>query len=347
MTNPFPACFVSSLLLSVLLKLVAVKSPKPVSAPKQATVVSPGTAEQPSAEAKPSPANTEPSTQASSKTRLEMRNVLLHDDAAGTLKVQQMNGRVSPTAAGGLISLDDKKSFLIDIDSGVISISVQDMSKLLNDRTFGYPGSPLNGIVLTVKGTQLKLNAKVKKGVEVPIELLGEMGVTPEGKLRVHSTSLKALKIPVKGLLNAFGVKMADLVDAKGAKGVEVQGNDMILDAEQMLPPPRKRGKLTEVHASGDQLVETFGHPVLQQKAARWRSYLKFEGGVIEFGKLTMHDADLVLADSGNAEWFDFDLDRYQKQLEAGYSKVTPQLGLESYMPGSARVKAGVTAKPK
>jgi len=276
-----------------------------------------------------------------------MRNVLLRDDAAGTLRVQQLNGRMSPTQAGGTISLDDKRSFLIDIDAGVITTSVADMSRLLNNRIFAYPGSPLSDIVLAVKGKQLKMNAKVKKGVLVPIELIGEMGVTPDGNMRVHSTRLRALNIPVKGLLGAFGVKMADLVDAKGAKGVSVQGDDLILDVEQMLPPPRKRGKLTDVDSSGDQLVETFGHPNLQQKPGHWRSYLKFEGGEIEFGKLTMHDADLVLTDTANAEWFDFDLDHYQKQLQAGYNKVTPKLGLESFMPGYVRLKSGDLAKPK
>ncbi len=276
-----------------------------------------------------------------------MRNVLLRDELAGTLRVQQLNGWVSPAQTGGTISLDDKKSFLIDIDTGVISNSLADMSRLLNQRTFGYPGSPLTDIVLSVKGTQLKLSAKLKKGILVPIELLGEMGVTPKGEMRIHATSVRALKVPVKGLLGAFGVNIADLVDAKGAKGVSVQGNDLVLDIEQLLPPPRKRGKLTEVHSEGDQLVEVFGHPAPLEKPARWRSYLKFEGGVIEFGKLTMRDADLVLTDNANAEWFDFDLDHYQKQLEAGYNKVTSKLGLESFMPGYGRLKSGEVAKPK
>jgi hypothetical protein len=318
---------------------------KPVAAPESSAPLGP--ADPPSAESKPSPTTPQPSKPASDTTRIEMRNVLLRDEAAGTLRVQQLNGRVSPTKAGGTISLDDKKSFLIDIDAGVISTSLADMSRLLNQRTFGYPGSPLSDIVLTVKGRQMKLNAKVKKGVLVPIELLGEMGVTPNGDMRVHATSVRALKIPVKGLLGAFGIKIDDLVDAKGAKGVSVQGNDLILDIEQLLPSPRKRGKLTDVLSEGEQLVEVFGHPGYAEKSARWRSYLKFEGGVIEFGKLTMRHADLVLTDNTNAEWFDFDLDHYQKQLEAGYNKVTPKLGLESYMPGYGRLKTGEVAKPK
>jgi hypothetical protein len=274
-----------------------------------------------------------------------MRNVLLRDDVAGTLRIRQLRGRVSPTQPRGTISLDDKKSFLIDIDNGVISTSLADMTRLLNERTFGYPGSPLSRIVLSVKGTQLRLNAALKK--TVPVELLGEIGVTPNGDMRIHVTSIRALKIPVKGLLGAFGVKIGDLVDSKGAKGVSVQGNDLVLDIEQLLPPPPKRGKLTDVHSEGDQLVEVFGHPAPLEKPGRWRGYLKLEGGVIEFGKLTMREADLVLTDSTNAEWFDFDLDHYEKQLEAGYNKVTPELGLVSFMPGYGRLKSGEVAKPK
>lgn len=318
--------------------------------PKPATSLeasAPGQVAQAAAEPKPSPTAPPSAKPGSETTRIEMRNVLLRDEAAGTLRVKQLNGLVSATQPSGAISLDDKKSFLIDIETGVISTSLTDMSRLLNDRTFGYPGSPLTDIVLSVKGKQLKLNAKLKKGVFVPIELLGEMGVTPNGEMMVHATSVRALKIPVKGLLGAFGVKLGDLVDAKGAKGVSVQGNNLVLDIEQLLPPPRKRGKLSDVHSDGDQLVEVFGHPGPTEKSARWRSYLKFEGGVIEFGKLRMRDADLVLTDNANTEWFDFDLDHYQKQLEAGYNKVTPKLGLESYIPGYGRLKTGEVAKPK
>jgi hypothetical protein len=162
--------------------------------------------------------------------------------------------------------LDEKKSFLIDIDNGVISTSQTGMSRLLNERTFGYRGSPLSDIVLTAKGKELKLNAKVGKPVLVPIELLGELGVPPKGDMRVHAASLRALKLPAKGLLGAFGLKMGGLVDAKG---VSVQDNDLVLDVEQLLRAPRKGGKLTEVRSPGDQLVEVFGHPGNAEKSAR------------------------------------------------------------------------------
>jgi hypothetical protein len=51
----------------------------------------------------------------------------------------------------------------------------------------------------------------------------------------------------------------------------------------------------------------------------------------MRFGKLTMHDADLVMIDMDPRDPFDFFLDHYQEQLVAGYTKSTPEYGLRVY----------------
>ncbi len=173
--------------------------------------------------------------------------------------------------------------------------------------------------------------------MNVPIEIITDVGITPNGDLRLHVASLKALKLSVKGVLGIFGVKVADLVDAKGAKGVTVEGNNLILDIEQLLPPPRKRGKISKVEVSGNELLLTFGTQPFQPTSDH-RSYLKFKQGTIEFGKLRMRDCDLVLSDPDQPEWFDFNLDHYQQQLVAGVSRLTKTNGLESLVPGYAKV---------
>jgi hypothetical protein len=40
---------------------------------------------------------------------------------------------------------------------------------------------------------------------------------------------------------------------------MSVEGNDIILDPAQMLPPPRMRGHITAVSVQGDEIVRTFG----------------------------------------------------------------------------------------
>ena len=53
-----------------------------------------------------------------------------------------------------------------------------------------------------------------------------------------------------------------------------------------------------------------------------------YRGGVLRFGKLTMHDTDLLIMDAEPQDPFDFFLDQYNAQLVAGYSKNTPDHGL-------------------
>jgi hypothetical protein len=46
-----------------------------------------------------------------------------------------------------------------------------------------------------------------------------------------------------------------------------------------------------------------------------------------------MNHADLTMIDASNDTWFDLDLVNYQAQLVNGYSRMTPQAGLEIFMP--------------
>jgi hypothetical protein len=58
----------------------------------------------------------------------------------------------------------------------------------------------------------------------------------------------------------------------------------------------------------------------------------------MKFGKLTMDDVDLQLVDKDPSNSFDFSLDHYAEQLEAGYSKSLPSLGLLVFMPDYSTV---------
>jgi len=104
-----------------------------------------------------------------------------------------------------------------------------------------------------------------------------------------------------------------------------------------MLPPPRIRGDVTSVRIEGDQVIQVFGAgPAAGRRLcpyASYRNYMYFRGGNLRFGKLTMTDADLALIDQDANDPFDFNLDHYNEQLVAGYSKNTPSHGLKTFMP--------------
>jgi hypothetical protein len=57
-----------------------------------------------------------------------------------------------------------------------------------------------------------------------------------------------------------------------------------------------------------------------------------YEGGTLRFGKLLMLDAEMQIVDLDPSDPFKFDLDRYARQLVAGYSRSLADGGLEVFM---------------
>jgi hypothetical protein len=135
------------------------------------------------------------------------------------------------------------------------------------------------------------------------------------------------------------------MMDVSGAKGVRVVGNDLFLDAVNMLPPPAIRGHLVQVAVQPGRLVQVFGSTDGMRVAKRLdpepgtaggavaTNFILFRGGTMQFGKLFMVHADMEVVDMAPNDPFDFDIDHYREQLIAGYHKTLPDDGLLVFMP--------------
>jgi hypothetical protein len=136
-------------------------------------------------------------------------------------------------------------------------------------------------------------------------------------------------------LLRVLGAGVGDLVEIEPGRGVSVDGNDLLLDPATLLPPPVMNGKVTAVRIERDGLVQVFGSGTRQRMSPppTAKNYIYWRGGSLSFGKLTMRQTDLELIDEDPSDPFDFSVDRWNEQLVAGYSKVTPERGLKAHMP--------------
>jgi hypothetical protein len=199
-----------------------------------------------------------------------------------------------------------------------------------------------------IKGDKLQVKGILAKSVRIPFELDASPSVTSDGMLRLQTTGIKSAHLPVKGLMNLLGVRVTGLLNGKESRGVRAQGDDLVLDPAGITPPPHIQGKVTSATLEGTDLVLVFGGedqhaggetkrltPPLPDR----RSYMYFRGGSLCFGKLTMRDADLEITGGDSAgDYFEFNLDQYNRQLVAGYSKNTPAFGLVVFMPDFRRL---------
>ena len=155
--------------------------------------------------------------------------------------------------------------------------------------------------------------------------------------------------------MRALGINLQKMLDLSKAKGVFVQGNDLLLSPLEVLPPPQIKGHIATVHVGADGLEQVFAPArgaarlgALSVPDSAFRNYMLYRGGTLHFGKLFMTDAELFVVDLNEQTPFDFDNDHYQRQLIAGHSRTLPSLGLEVYMPdASALAGQRVASMPR
>lgn len=270
-------------------------------------------------------------------TNVEMHNVVLREESGLKIHVRWLRGMMYPTRTGVNPSFDDLGSFALDIQDGVLRIRIADLSDRLSSDVL--KGSRLKKAFLSGYGRQIKLKAKLSKGVPLPIEMIGDVSASADGRIRIHVAKLDVLKIPIKGLFKTFDIKARELLDPKGTNGVQVAGDDIYVDSERILPRPQKHGKLTDVHITGGDLIEVYGsaQPEVTQ-VEKWRNYISLRGGTVDFGKLTMHDTDLMMIDVSQDAWFELDTAHYYAQMVNGFMRMTPQAGLQVFMPDVGKV---------
>ena len=80
-------------------------------------------------------------------------------------------------------------------------------------------------------------------------------------------------------------------------------------------------------------------------RVEQWRNFLRLSDGSLDFGKLTMNHVDIIMIDISKDPWFDLDLANYQTQLVNGYTHMTPQAGLEIFMPDLRDIPASTTTQ--
>jgi hypothetical protein len=266
----------------------------------------------------------------------QMRNVAFHVDSATVLAIHYARGVLRRTDPEHPAYLDDKNSFVLDLDTARFEISPAALSQVLNRYTFNYPGSPLRKLVITIDHGRLRQHGRMRG---ISFDVVGTLSLTPEGDLRLHPADIKAVGIKVGGLMKFFGLNLEKLVNTERARGVRIERDDFILSPTKLLPSPAVDGRLGAFELSDSAIVLIFHPPdgrkvqPLTPPVAEPGNYMFFRHGVLRFGKLTMDDTDLLIQDADRRDWFDFWLDRYNDQLVAGTSRNTRDHGLIVEMP--------------
>jgi hypothetical protein len=266
---------------------------------------------------------------------VDMRNVDLHITPRIDLQVRHLRGRFVAAGTRPAPYLDDPSSYSVMVDTGEVAVDLTSLNAIVAG-ALERARSNVRGVEISVDDSgQLRQKGVVKKGISVPFDMKASVGVTPDGLIRIHAESIKGFGVPVNPLLKVLRLQTDDLIRVDPGHGIRVEGNDLLLDVSQLLPPPGFHGKLTSVRVDRGALTQVFGSGDVRpiSATATAKNHIYWRGGQLTFGKLTMTETDLELVDQDPRDPFDFSVDRWNEQLVAGYSKTTADRGLRAYMP--------------
>ena len=271
--------------------------------------------------------------------KTEMRNVMFHLTDEAAAHVESLSGEMYPTGKNEMPVFDDKTSFEVHVTNGRISITPQAMASILNSQVFGRSDSPLKDISISIDKDRLLIKGRLRGKHDIPFETSAILTVTSDGRIRVSTEKLKALHVPVKGMMDKLGIELASLLGTSKIPGMVTDKNDVLMDLGVVLPPPHIRGKVSAVLIGDNSIVTIFGDETKPGSANDPVSYMSFLGNPVRLGKLTMENTDLTVLNLDSDDPIDWSQDHYRDQLVAGYTKLTPNFGLRAYAKNFAKLR--------
>ncbi|MGC1687311.1 MAG: hypothetical protein WA734_16920, partial [Candidatus Acidiferrales bacterium] len=190
--------------------------------------------------------------------RAQIRNVDFHVTDRIVVHIVSLDGRLT-TKPGEIPVFDDKNSFGIDVDSAKNTLSMTALTNDLNDYVFAKPDAPLKKLSVSIRGDELVIKGLLVSKGGIPFETSGTLSATPEGMIRVHTTKVSAVHLPVKGLMDLLGIDTQQMLNTKKVEGVTVDKDDLILDPGKLMPPPEMHGHLTYIKIENGAIDLTFG----------------------------------------------------------------------------------------
>jgi len=281
--------------------------------------------------------------------KTEMRNVMFHLTDEAAAHVESLSGEMWPTGKNEMPVFDDKTSFEVHVADGRISITPQAMASILNTQVFAGSDSPFKDISISIDKDRLLIKGRLRTKGDIPFETSAILTASSDGRIRVSTEKLKALHVPVKGMMDKFGIELASLISTSKIPGMVTDKNDVLMDLGLLLPAPHIKGKVSAVLIGDNSIITIFGDGARPFAANDPVSYMSFQGNPVRLGKLTMESADLTVLNLDSGDALDWSQDHYRDQLVAGYSKITPNFGLRAYAKDFSKLprRATTTAQVK
>jgi hypothetical protein len=144
-----------------------------------------------------------------------------------------------------------------EIQRGEVFVSSEGLSKMFARKVKQSDKDSISDVTIETQPDKVVLKGRVRKVISLPFTLEGP--VTTDGRvLELRAKSIKAMGIPMKGLLDALGKRLGTLIQSESINGVAANGDTLIFQPEGI---SHVRGRITKVSVNEKGLYVEFAEP--------------------------------------------------------------------------------------
>jgi hypothetical protein len=150
---------------------------------------------------------------------------------------------------------------ITEIEQGQVFIDVQSLSREFSSK-MEQSASKIDDLEIETKDDTAQIKGKIKKVIPIPFTLEGP--VTTDGsRLFFHTKSVKAVGIPVKGLLGMIGKHLDSMLKSESVGGVAVKDDTIIFEPEKIA---HVRGRIIAAKVNPKGLFVSFAGPEAKKR---------------------------------------------------------------------------------
>jgi hypothetical protein len=131
-----------------------------------------------------------PAVPAGQSVATRMKNVVFHIGDGVEVRVIDLAGHLQSTTNGAPV-FDNISSYVLAVDAARVAMTPESLTNLMNHTSL--PASTRRSRTSDRhRGRRATQSGTLKKGVPVPFSIKATVAATPDGRIRLHPTSIKA-----------------------------------------------------------------------------------------------------------------------------------------------------------
>ncbi len=262
------------------------------------------------------------------KTSVEAQNTVFNIDQTDIkmkIKVPHFEADLYDKTPQDPLSVTDFKNMDINVKNGLVQINDKDLTftvtNLLKEETKNIVR---NVDIDFIPGNQIKAQVKGKKFLNFNLTVQGIAHPNPiNNVIRFTPDKININGIPVKRVMDFFGLEIGELIKVGNKKGsIFTSGDSIYFSPHKLVSSPKIEGNVTGLKTGvgtlavmiGEDNIDTFKpKPVYGQN-----NYLTVRGGNVDFSGFNLLNTDLSLMDGTPENDFDIINDPSKKVISEG-----------------------------